>query len=218
MPAKKLSPQNKHKKTQQRREQQQDFLKKKWKLWLSRFSDEQEALAEGVFYCEKLARHLACSVKSYHEDYYIYYTPELDENLLRLCQFNGLKNLWLKRNIPNILTVKKLPYIKPRYLYRFAFTEFWADTFFSYYENVQLYLYHLKINSKEYSLFSDILLNLECQPEEKQYLYDQFLPLAKQQKIGESFGELVQIIEWGSHKFWKKYWSKKENKLTLLNN
>jgi len=44
------------------------------------------------------------------------------------------------------------------------------------------------------------------------------LVLEEKQRIGKSFGSLVPIVEWGARDFWRKHWSKKENRLLLVAN
>ena len=193
----------------------QNSLKQEWLEWSSRFSSEQKALAEGIWACEQLARDLGSSITSQTDDYYMFSKPEMNKDLMRLVQFNELKKLWLKRNQKNILEIKKLPYDNPPRFYRFGFNEFYEETFFSYFDNVQLYLYEVVIEAQNYILFSEQVLNLPCKSEEKLYSYKKQLSTEVKQKIGKSFHLLVPIIEWGARNFWQKYWSKKESKLLL---
>ena len=204
---------NSRKKTNQQKE---DSLKQKWLRWLSKFKGEQEAIAEGIWACEQLARDLGCHITAQTDDYYFFSRPEQNEDLTRLCQFNELKNLWLKRNLRNISSAKKLPFYKPEKTYRFAFTDFYEDTFFSYFDNVQLYLYQLKIEEKEYFFFADKKLDIPYQSEDETYLYAKILSPEVKKEIGEPLHSLVPIIEYGARNFWQKYWSKKENKLLLV--
>lgn len=196
-------------------QQKEDSLKQKWLRWLSKFKSEQEAIAEGILACEQLARDLGCHVTSQSDDYYFFSEPGQIEGLNRMCQFNELKNLWLKRNIENIFAAKILRYNKASSPYRFAFTDFYEDTFFSYFDNVQLYLYEVKIGDKEYFFFSDKEFALSYSVEKQENSYKKSLPPEVKEKIGESLGSLVPVIEWGAQSFWRKYWSKKENKLLL---
>ena len=197
-------------------QKKQNDLKQQWLDWSKNYANEQQALAEGIWSCEQLARHLACTVKSYNEDYYFIHDAERDEDLMRLVQFNELKNLWIKRNHQNIVAVTKLP-CKRRFYHGCSpgFIEFYQETFFDYFDSITLYLYEIKIEDKSHTLFSDKLLTSSFKSVETELLYEKFLPLEIQQKIGKSFGSLVPVIEWGARNFWQKYWSKKENCLVF---
>ncbi len=193
-------------------QKKQDNLKQQWLDWSKNYSNEQQALAEGIFYLEELARHLACTVKSQNTDYYLINDAERNEDLMRLVQFNELKNLWLKRNQNNIVAVTKLPIIKRFYPNCTpGFIEFYRDTFFEYFDNIFLYLYEVEIENKSYTLFSNKVLTSSFKTIETEFLYEKFLPADKREKIGKSFASLVPIIEWGGRNFLQKYWSKSQN-------
>ena len=129
-------------------------------------------------------------------------------------QFNVLKNLWLKRNLNNILTAEKLQYNRIFTPYQYGTREYYEDTFFSYLDSVQLYLYTVKIDDQKYSLFCDrvwsnyVSKNRSC-------TYARQLPEIEKKSIDHSFGILVPIVEHGAASFWRKYWSKQTNSLQL---
>lgn len=193
----------------------QNNLKQQWQVWRKKFKNEEVALAEGIYACEKLARDLEVSVAKVGLEYYLFCEPIQDENLSRLAQFNELKNLWLRRNQSKILTVTPLAcnysVNSPQ---GFAFNNFWDETFFSYFETTQLYLYEVKIGEKFYPLFSDKIFPANsAEVEEVTCSYGKCLASDEKRKIGTSFGQLVPVIEWGARNFWKVYWSKQENRL-----
>ena len=197
-------------------QQRQNNLKQQWLQWVVKFEDnEQLALVGGLWACEQLARDLACQIRSQSEDYYLIVESQQNKDLMRLVQFNELKNLWLKRNRDNIIAVKKLPFVRPPRIYQFAFSEFYEETFFSYFETTQLYLYEVKVERKQYSFFSDLEVADSARLEEVEQYYAKQLSSGNKQKIGQSFGSLVPIIEWGGRRFWQRYWSKKNNRLLI---
>lgn len=189
----------------------QENLKQQWLEWSSKFANEEEALAEGVWACEQLARCLEVSTKRRIETEHFYFDPCQDEDLSRLVQFNEIKNLWLKRNIINILSAKKLQLEKCNRGNQFGCTELWEETFFSYLESVQLYLYKLKVCDRYYTFFTDSSFAQEVIEELIGIQYGKQLTLDEKQAIGKSFAQLVLIVERGAREFWKKRWSKQQD-------
>ena len=45
--------------------------------------------------------------------------------------------------------------------------------------------------------------------------YGKMLDQKEKKLINKSFGKLVLLVEYGARNFWKKYWSKSENQLSL---
>lgn len=192
----------------------QNNLKQEWIEWAKKFDTEDEAVVEGVQACEKLARDLEVKTRSNSADYYMYMDAEQDKDLMRLAQFDQLKNLWIKRNSPNIVSIKAVEFNKQVKPYQFGFNEFWEDTFFHYLENIQLYLCELKINDKEYIIFvTKVPANLDNNLESVSLPYGKALTKQESQSINVTFHKLVPIVECGARIFWQKYWSKSENKL-----
>jgi len=199
-------------KIQNKRSDQQNNLKQSWLALASDLADEEIAIASYLYKCEQLARDLAGFVQTQNDFYFYTVEPHQDEDLSRLCQFNELKNLWLKRNQNNVLKVEKIPFIKGKDNYVWAYNEFYQETFFSYFDNVQLYRYEVKIGAEKYLFIADRCWG-NCSKSAENIIYAKRLSSEKRQTIKQSLGKLLPVVEYGCQSFWRKYWSKEKNAL-----
>lgn len=208
---KELRRQRRESKIERKRQARQVKLKEQWLNWRSRFEDDDVmAMVEGLYSCELLSRNIAYLI-SIQTDYYHYFKLDNDGDLSRLCHFNELKNLWLKRNQNNIVEI-----LKPEFTNR---PHYFSDkqnqeSFISYLDSVQNYHHRVILGDKEYNFISDKAWG-EVTSTDRPLVYAKSLPDSKKQAILHhknitfTFDSLVMTIEYGCQSYWRENWVKK---------
>ncbi len=181
-------------------EQKQKRIKTNWLEWSANYSEEQQAIIEGISTAEKLMRDLAKDVNKNLEYHYNFTSLETDKNLSRFAQLCELKTLWLKRNIKSITKLEKAQH-QPKFYY---FEEYFDFDF--------KYKYYVDFLEKKYVLFSDRKLkSVDCSGS---FTYPKSVDKTKLSPAPKiPLDQFVPAIEYGARSFWQKYWSKEKNQL-----
>lgn len=194
-------------------------LRQQWQEWASNYSSAEEALAEGIWWCDHASEKTNAALDDYDEPMKIWLAeePSFQADSSRLVQFEVLKDLWLRRNQANLLSAEKVRIDKfTEYLFT-DFDDFGEAMFEKRSKRQQLYLYELEVCGRHYRFHSYQKLSLlpDDIANEKAKLSSS-LALEKRQPVDVPLHKLLPVIEWGARNFWAERWSKKENRLLPL--
>lgn len=199
-------------KIKRKREARQQNLKQHWVIWRDNFDDEVTAMVEGLSACELLSRNIACLI-SQQTDYYHYFQLDNDQDVSRMCHFNELKNLWLKRNQNNIVkTLQPINCNSGSLLLNNHSDK--DETFISYLDSVQIFQHLVIVGDKEYDFISDKAWGGITESDEVIVCAKSLSDSLKQKILNQNgliftFNTLVLAIEYGCQAFWRENWVKK---------